>query len=207
MSYLYFTIVKASPEFLKKLIMKQIDIEMSFKILNDKDDEIIITTTNRSALDKVISLSIKYPEEVFYVKIAGEDIYENYITMYKCSNGDLKPLKEGFEYCFVIKPSDRDKLDEDVFNTFKQKVCDIYNRIAQTSRNKVKLNFDFDDESNDEEESNLLVTIEYTTPNARLIAKKYGVTYINVDIEFFDKKEISSKSEKELKTEYDDVPF
>jgi len=45
--------------------MKQIDIEMPFKILDDKDDEIIITTTNRSALDKVVSLSIKYPEEVF----------------------------------------------------------------------------------------------------------------------------------------------
>jgi hypothetical protein len=207
MSYLYFTTVKASPEFLKKLIMKQIDIEMPFKILDDKDDEIIITTTNRSALDKVVSLSIKYPEEVFHIKIAGENIYENYITMYKCSNGDLTPLKEGFEYCFGIKPSDHDKLHEGVFNAFKKKVSELYNRIAQTSQNRVKLNFDFDDESNDEEESNLLVTIEYTTPNALLIARKYGVTYINVDVEFFDIKEKSSKPEKELKTEYDELPF
>jgi hypothetical protein len=56
MSYLYFTTVKASPEFLKKLLMKQIDIEMPFEILDDKDDEIKITTTNRSALDKIIAL-------------------------------------------------------------------------------------------------------------------------------------------------------
>ena len=199
--------VKASPEFWRKLLMKQIDIEMPFEILDDKDDEIIITTTNRSALDKVISLSIKYPEEVFHVKIAGEDIYENYVTLYKCFNGDLTPINKGFEYCFVIKSSDRDKLDEGVFNAFKKKVSDLYNRIAQTSQNRVKLNLNFDDDSNDEEDPNLLVTIEYTTPNALLIAKKYGVTYINVDVEFFDKKEKSSNPERQVQTDYGCLPF
>jgi hypothetical protein len=198
MSYLYFTMVKASPGFWEKLLMKQIDKEMPFEIHNNKADEIIITTINRSALDKIITLSIKYPEEVFHVKIAGEDIYENYVTLYKCFNGDLTPLNEGFEYCFVIKQSDRDKLDEGVFNAFKKKVSDFYSRTAQTSHNRVKLDLNFDDEPNDEPDPNVLITIEYTTPNALLIAKKYGITYINVDVEFFDKKEKSLKPEKQV---------
>jgi hypothetical protein len=207
MSYLYFTMVKASPEFWEKLLMKQIDKNLTLEFLKNKTDEIIITTKNRHAVDKIINLSKEYPKEVFQVKITTEDIYEHYVYLYKCSNGDLKLIKEGFEYCFFIKASDLDKLDKVVYDTFKKKVAAYFKRIGKIPLNDVHLDLTIDDDQQDETDANLSLTIEYKTPNVCLTAKKHGITYIEVKVDFFDTKEKSLKPERQSRTDYDDLPF
>jgi hypothetical protein len=207
MSYLYFTMVKASPGFWEKLLMKHIDKDLSLEFLNNKTDEIIITTKNMDAVDKIITLSKEYPEELFRIKIAGEDIYENYVYLYECSNGDLKLIKEGYEYCFCIKVSDRDKLDKGVFDTFKKKVADYYKLIGQIPQKDVKLELTFDDNSDEDIDANLSIIIEYKTPNARLTAKKQGITYVNVEVDFLDTKRKSLKPENQQQNEDYELPF
>lgn len=207
MSYLYFTMVKASPGFWEKLLMKQIDKNLSLEFLKNKPDEIIITSRNRDAVDKIISLSKEYPEEVFQVKITSEDIYEHYVYLYKCSNGELKLIKEGFEYCFFIKVSDLDKLDEGVYDTFKKKVAAYFKRIGKIPLNDVQLDLAIDDDQQEETDSNLSLTIEYKTPNACLTAKKQGITCIEVKVDFFDTKGKSLKAGNQSKAEYDNLPF
>lgn len=208
MSYYYFTMVKASPGFWENLLMKQIDRNMSLEFLNNKTEEIIITSNKRDALDKIITLSEEYPMEVFRIKVAGEDFNENYVYLYECSNGDLKLIKQGYEYCFCIKVSDRDKLDKGVFETFKKKVAAYYNRVGNIPLNEVHLDLSFENAQVEETDANLSVTIEYKTSNVRITAKKYGITCIEVEVEFIDAKGKSIKSESQHQNEvYEELPF
>jgi len=207
MSYLYFTMVKASPGFWENLLIKQIDKNMSLEFLNNKTEEIIITSNKRDALDKIITLSEEYPTEVFRIKIAGEDINENYVYLYECSNGDLQLIKKGYEYCFCINVSDRDKLDKGVFDTFKKKVAAYYNRIGNIPLNDVHLDLTFDNAQLEETDANLSVTIEYKTSNVRLTAKKYGITFVEVEVDFLDTNQKSLKPENQQQNEDYELPF
>jgi hypothetical protein len=209
MSYEYYTIVKASEGFWEKLLMKQINKETPFEINKIVADEIIINSTNKTALDDIIKLSKEYPEEVFRVKIAGEDVYENYVYLYECSKGDSKLVKEGFEYCFEVKKSDSDKLDNDVLRRFEKIVADYYQRIEQNHLNEVKLELKFEEDQNDKEDENadVSVIIKYKTGNVCLTAKKFGLTYISVDVEFLDKTDKIKLSERESQIENNDLPF
>jgi len=209
MSYEYYTIVKASSGFWEKLLMKQINKEAHFQISNIKSDEIVINSTNRTALEEIKKLSKEYPEEVFRVKVAGEDVFENYVYLYECSKGDSKLVKEGLEYCFGIKTEDRDKLEKGLFNRFQKRVADYYQRIEQSHLNEVKLELNFDEDQKEEEDEkvNISVIIEYKTGNVCLTAKKFGLTYISVAVEFLDKPDKFKSSERESPSDYDDVPF
>jgi hypothetical protein len=209
MSYEYYTIVKASEGFWEKLLMKQINKEKPLEINKIVADEIVINSTNKTPLDDIIKLSKEYPEEVFRVKIAGEDVYENYVYLYECSKGDSKLVKEGLEYCFGIKTEDRDKLEKGLFNRFQKRVADYYQRIEQSHLNEVKLELNFDEDQKEEEDEkvNISVIIEYKTGNVCLTAKKFGLTYISVAVEFLDKPDNFKSSERESPSDYDDVPF
>jgi hypothetical protein len=209
MSYEYYTIVKASEGFWEKLLMKQINKEKPLEINKMVNDEIIINSTNKTALDDIIKFSKEYPEEVFRVKIAGEDFYENYVYLYECSKGDSKLVKEGLEYCFGIKTEDRDKLEKGLFNRFEKKVTDYYQRIEQSHLNEVKLELNFDEDQKEEEDEkvNISVIIEYKTGNVCLTAKKFGLTYISVDVEFLDKQEEYQSLEKERQNDDGELPF
>jgi hypothetical protein len=206
MSYEYYTIVKASEGFWEKLLMKQINKEKPLKINKIVSDEIVINSTNKTPLDDIIKLSKEYPEEVFRVKIAGEDVYENYVYLYECSNGDSKLVKEGLEYCFGIKTEDRDKLEKGLFNRFQKRVADYYQRIEQPKVNH-ELFFDDDQKEHEDDNDNYSVIIEYKTKKVCLTAKKFGSTYIDVKVEFLDKTEKLKSPERESPSDYDDVPF
>lgn len=209
MSYEYYTIVKASEGFWEKLLMKQINKETPLEINKIVADEIIINSTNKTALEDIIKLSKEYPEEVFRVKIAGEDVYENYVYLYECSKGDSKLVKEGFEYCFEVKKSDSDKLDNDVLRRFEKKVADYYQRIEQSHLNEVVLELNFEEDQNDKEDENadVSVIIKYKTGNVCLTAKKFGLTYISIDVEFLDKTDKIKLSERESQINKNDLPF
>ena len=206
MSYDYYTIVKASSGFWEKLLMKQINKEATFQISNIKSDEIVINSTNKTSLNDIIKLSKEYPEEVFRVKIAGEDVYENYVYLYECSKGDSKLVKEGLEYCFGIKTEDRDRLEKGLFNRFQKRVADYFQRIEQPKVNH-ELFFDDDQKEHEDDNDNYSVIIEYKTGNVCLTAKKFGLTYISVAVEFLDKPDKFKSSERESPSDYDDVPF
>jgi hypothetical protein len=206
MSYEYYTIVKASEGFWEKLLMKQINKETPLEINKILADEIIINSTNKTPLEDIIKLSKEYPEEVFRVKIAGEDVFENYIYLYECSKGDSKLVKEGFEYCFEVKKSDSDKLEEGLFNRFQKRVADYFQRIEQPKVNH-ELFFDDDQKEHEDDNDNYSVIIEYKTGNVCLTAKKFGLTYISVAVEFLDKPDKFKSSERESPSDYDDVPF
>jgi hypothetical protein len=206
MSYEYYTIVKASSGFWEKLLMKQINKEAPFQISNIKSDEIVINSTNRTALEEIKNLSKEYPEEVFRVKVAGEDVYENFVSLYEYFKGESKLVKEGLEYCFGIKTEDRDKLKKGLFNKFQKKVADYYQRIEQPKVNH-ELFFDEDQKEQEDDNDNFSVIIQYKTKKLCITAKKFGATYIDVNVEFLDKTEKLKSPERESPSDYDDIPF
>ena len=209
MSYEYFTMVKASPGFWNKKLIRELRKVTPFEIKKVKDDGIMIITTNRDALRDIIGISKDYPDELFQTKIAGEDVYNNYVYLYECSNGDSKLIKEGYEYIFSIEANAFSKLDKDLIKKFEEKVVGIYQKIGQSYTNEVHLNILFDENQNEEEDDieDLSIIVKYRTKNVCLIAEKQGLTHINIDVDFFDKQEKRQSPEKESQNEYGEFPF
>ena len=209
MSYEYFTMVKASPGFWNKKLIRELRKVTPFEIKKVKDDGIMIITTNRDALRDIIGISKDYPDELFQTKIAGEDVYNNYVYLYECSNGDSKLIKEGYEYIFSIEANAFSKLDKDLIKKFEEKVVGIYQKIGQSYTNEVHLNILFDENQNEEEDDieDLSIKVIYSTKNVCLIAEKQGLTHINIDVDFFDKQEKRQSPEKESQNEYGEFPF
>lgn len=209
MSYEYFTMVKASPGFWNKKLIRELRKVTPFEIKKVKDDEIMIITTNRDALRDIIGISKDYPNELFQTKIAGEDVYNNYVYLYECSNGDSKLIKEGYEYIFSIEANAFSKLDKDLIKKFEEKVVGIYQKVGQSYTNEVHLNILFDENQNEEENDieDLSIIVKYRIKDVCLIAEKQGLTHINIDVEFFDKQEKRQSPEKESKNEDGDLPF
>jgi hypothetical protein len=200
MSYDYYTMVKATPGFWKRYRVKQFIGRLKYMTSHIKNDELIATSRNRSMLSDIINLSKEYPHEVFQIKIAGEDVYENYVTLYECTKGESRLVKEGFEYIFGVDVKDRGKLDNAVFQRFMGLVADYYKRYDLTQKNDVKLEISFDEESDTEydKETKLSIILEYKTKDVCLTAKKLGTTYINVKVEPIIKKKNSYMSECEF---------
>jgi|ERR1035437_2665411 hypothetical protein len=209
MSYEYFTMVKASPGFWKKKLIRELRKVTPFEIKKVKEDEIMIITTNRDALRDIIGISKDYPNEVFQTKIAGEDVYNNYVYLYECRNGDSKLIKEGYEYIFSIEANALSKLDKDLIKKFEEKVVGIYQKIGQSHINKIHLNILFDENQNEVEDDieDLSIIVKYKTKNVCLTAEKQGLTHINIDVEFFDKQEEYKSPEKESQNDDGELPF
>lgn len=226
MSFEFYTMVKASPGFWETLLMKQLGDEKYARIDSIKEDEIIITKNHDDALDEIIRLSREYPDEVFRVKIASENIYENYVFLYECSGGKAKPIKEGYEYCFGINTYDRDRLPDGLFEKFRKTVADYYSRVYQDNQQKIEFDINFDDDKNSSDgknnrneknykndkidesskNDNITVLVRYETPKVCLTARKLGLTFVDVQVEFNEKEK--SRSEKiETQTDFDDCPF
>jgi hypothetical protein len=100
-------------------------------------------------------------------------------------------------------------LDNDVLRRFEKIVADYYQRIEQNHLNEVKLELKFEEDQNDKEDENadVSVIIKYKTGNVCLTAKKFGLTYISVDVEFLDKTDKIKLSERESQIENNDLPF
>jgi hypothetical protein len=209
MSYEYFTMVKASPGFWNKKLIRELRKVTPFEIKKIKDDGIMIITSNKNALKDIIGISKDYPNELFQTKIAGEDVYNNYVYLYECSNGDSKLIKEGYEYIFSIETNAFSKLDKDLIKKFEEKVVGIYQKIGQSHINKIHLNILFDENQNEVEDDieDLSIIVKYRTKNVCLTAEKQGLTHINVDVEFFDKQEKHQSPEKESQNDDGELPF
>ena len=205
--------VTASPGFWGRLLMKQINPETSNILTNKIGEEIIIVDSTGLALDDMISLSKVYPDENFLIEIAGEDVFENYVYTYSCSNGNARKIKEGYEYCFGFIVSDKNRLPEGLFDQFKKRVKSHYEALDLSILN---------DFNNDQSSKNSLIdnkkecaisehevslVIRYKAKNICLTATKFGKTYINVDIKFLDEPKKQVVTERETQIIYDDLPF
>ena len=225
----YYTMVSASSGFWERLIMKHISDELSCRIGIEGISEINIISTSGPALDEIIRLSQEYPDEIFLVKIASENIYDNYVLLYECSGGKAKLLKEGYEYCFGISTYDRDRLPDGLFEKFKKTATEYYLRLESNSQNNVENPLSSeayvknDGEQNNTEDKmgcndkkdqnhkkdildNITVLVRYETPKVCLTARKLGQTFIDVQAEFSE-KEKSRLPETDSDNGYDDSPF
>ena len=142
MSYLYFTMVKASPGFWAGQLKNQAIRKLPFEINKIIGDEIVILSENGTAFDDLMNLSREYPEEIFRVKIAPEEFCENYVYLFEMSKGDSKLINEGYEYCFGIDTNDLKKLPEGLYERFQKKVADYFQKIDYHPK-KVKLHINF----------------------------------------------------------------
>jgi hypothetical protein len=225
----YYTKVSASSGFWERLIMKHISDELSCRIGIEGISEINIISTKGPALDEIIRLSLEYPDVIFHVRIAGDNIYENYVFLYECCGGKTKLIKEGYEYCFGISTYDRDKLPYGLFEKFKKTATEYYLRLESNSQNNVEnhLSSEYYETDNNEQNNpenkmdykdkkaqnhkqehldNISVLVRYETPKVCLTARKLGLTFIDVQAEFRD-KEKNRLSDTEYNNSSDDSPF
>jgi hypothetical protein len=205
--------VTASPGFWGRLLMKKINPEAIEKLIYEMSEELTITNNTDHVLEDIITLSREYPNETFWIKIFEEDIFENYVYTYQCSNGEAGMVMQGFEYCFGIATSDQKKLPEGLFDQFKKMVTAHYEALdlphlrnfkSDHISNKDKKNSVKDYESVDDE---LLLIIKHKSKNVCLTATKYGKTYINVDVQFANEPKKKSVPETDYQYIYEGLPF
>ncbi len=190
MSNKFYTKVKASTGFWKKIIEKQLEGGIPFNISNKITDELTITSNGKTALDEIIKLSIEYPMEVFNVKIETDDVLNNYVYIYECSKGESKLVKEGYEYYFKLNISEQKRIDTEELNEFKRRTVHFFKHNEHFLPKEIAMDLnEFDFESSNK----WSVAITYETQDVRMTACKKGLTCINIDVEF--------------PKEYDDLPF
>jgi hypothetical protein len=205
--------VTASPGFWGRLLMKKINPETIEKLIYEISEELTITNNTGHALEDIITLSREYPNETFWIKIFGEDIFENYVYTYQCSNGDAWIVKQGLEYCFGIVTADKKKLPEGLFDQFKNMVTAHYEALDLLHLNNYKLdhlsNNDKKDSGKEEKsvDGELLLIIKLKSKNVCLTATKCGKTYINIDVQFANEPKKKSVSETDFQFVYEDLPF
>jgi hypothetical protein len=186
----FYTKVKASKELWEKVIVKHLEKETPLRFTNLISDELIISSTGKTALDEIKKLSIEYPEEVFKVKIEDNDACNNYVYLYECSKGESKLVKEGYEYYFKLNISDSSKIDPYLLDRFKHEaVCFFKNNRHFLPQ---EINMDLND-IDYEERNNWSLTFTYETKDVRLTATKKGLTCIKIDVKFLNG--------------YDELPF
>lgn len=203
MSYRYYITAKASPGFWGS------KSKLPFEIRKIKSDEIIIISETGNEFDELIKLSNGYPDEVFRVTVAGEDIYENYVYLYEISKGDSKLVNEGFQYCFGIVKDDLTKLPEGLYEEFQKRVASYYKKLDQRRSNDVTLELSFDEKQDFIIDSDVQVSvvITYKSEKLRIKATKYSKTYIDVKVEFMDKPKDSIPAQLGHHDYYDNLPF
>lgn len=209
MSYRFrcYITAKASPGFWEEQLKNQEIRKLPFEINKLISDEIVIISENGTAFDDLMDLSREYPKEIFRVKIAPEEVCDNYVYLFEISKGDSKLINEGYEYCFGIDTNDLKKLPEGLYERFQKKVADYFQKLDYHPK-KVKLHINFHKDHNEEDiAAQYSVIVEYKTKDVRLTAKKYGLTYIDVVVEFLDEKGIRKASEIESSFNYDELPF
>jgi hypothetical protein len=205
--------VTAPPGFWGRLLMEKISPATYNKLTYDMPEEITITDNTGKALEDLVSLSKEYPDETFWIKIFGEDIFENYVYTYQCSNGDKGIVKQGLEYCFGIVSSDLKKLPEGLFDQFKKRVTSHYEALDLLHLNNYKPDHpsNKDKKTNGKEDESvadeLLLIIKHKSKNVCLTATKYGKTYINVDVQFANEPKKKSVPETDFQYIYEGLPF
>lgn len=225
----YYTIVSASSGFWERLLMKQIGDDLSCRIGIAGIGELKIISKNGPALDEIILLSKEYPDEVFQVEIAADNIYENYVYHYECSSGQSKLIKQGFEYCFGINAYDRNRLPNGLFEKFRKTASDIYKRLEERNTPNAKsdpihvsdksagsIQSIISKEKNQNSEKDLLpkedildnitVLVKYETPKVCITCRKLGLTFIDVRVEFSEKVK-KTNVENEFGNAFDDCSF
>ena len=140
MSDKFYTKVKASQRILGKIHGEAIRRGNPFDLSNNISNELIITTTGKSALDEIIKLSVDYPEEVFKVKIEADDACNNYVYLYECSRGKSKLIKEGYEYYFKFNISDLERIDPIELDKFKHQAIFFFRHNQHFIPKEIKSN-------------------------------------------------------------------
>ena len=215
MSYSYCTEVKASTGFWENRSIKLMNDDSTTEIKKVGAEAIQIVSRNKTPLDKIVNLSKEYSNEIFLIKIYGEDFYENLVSLYECTKGELRLLKEGFEYCFVTDVRDLIKLPNGLFTQFQRVVADYYHKLEQYSKDHISLDLFLDEEqkTKDIDEDNISLYITYRTKELSITAWKRSKTYIEVTVDFFDKHESLEIHKTEIQnecnasTESEDLPF
>lgn len=208
-----YAVVTASPGFWGRLLMKKINAETSNRLTNDMMEEIVIANTNGQVLEDIVNISKEYPDELFWIKISGEDVFENYVYTYSCSNGSAELKKQGLEYFFGISKSDQKRLKEGLFEQFKRRITANYEaldlpilnnfnttQVSITDPNVLK-------KEGKNIDAEISLVIKYKTKDVCLTATKYGKTFINVDVEFLNEPKKPAASEKDAQNKYEDLPF
>jgi hypothetical protein len=211
MSYETYSVIKASPKFWRSQMTKQIINATNSDVYHSDDEKIFLTSWNCSADKDIAELSRANPEETFTVMHADEDIYENLETTYTYLSGVCTFIKQAYEYIFSINVKDKEKLDPDLYSRFIEKTSAYF---LQADNYRVRTSEEdptFRDQPIKTDwingDSFLTPIIEYREGNITLIAKKIGMTYLDVKVEI---KEVASPmgvEKEDNDSEYYPLPF
>ncbi len=205
----YHTKVKASAKFWKKQLRKQIIHNTDSKITEIDGDEITIESNDCTAEQDIIKLSEQNPDKIFEAKYTVEDHFENLVATYQYLNGTRKFIKEEYEYLFGINLYNRDKIDPQIYDRFKQKITEHFKKIDNYRIRTSEKELSFQESPiicEDKDDILLTSIVEYIDGDIILTAKKFGLTYLDVTVKFMENSPENTVDDF-TEREYNNVPF
>jgi hypothetical protein len=203
-----YTSVKASDEYWQHQLVNNILAESDSKIIKIYGDEITFENVKDSPSRDILHFSKKNPDQTFKVKCTQENRYENLVTVYQIRNGEEIFLIQYYDYYFGVNAKMRDLLPPGLWERFQTQATAFYTMVDNYRIRTSEQELSFQDAPVTlfyyDPESIIIPTFEQIRGNVKLTAKKFGLTYLDVKIEFLSKRELD---DNKIDTGYPDLPF
>lgn len=176
--------IKASETFWQQQLEDRVFSGSRSKIIKLTGKRIHVESIDDSPELDIIELSKQNPDQVLTVTYTGEDHFENIATTYLYQNGKREFVKEEFKYWFEIDDKDMDILPPGLYDRFQQKALEHFKMVDSYRVRTDELDTPIKDlliRSYADDNDNLLIpSVELWEDGFKILAKKFGHTYIMV---------------------------
>lgn len=185
----YYTELKASTKIFGD-ILKSGELKPFHGEVESVTNGTIIFWTNRITEHKnLINLSKKFPEETLHVRVATDDVFYNYVSVYEYKAGESFFIKEELEYLFTCITGNVHLIDPELYQEFINQAAEFYQRVDLVPQTKeIEGRVNTIDINKGDRHSSTSVYLEYKDKNVKVKATRYGLTNIEIEIEPVDEK-------------------
>lgn len=186
MEYKQYYRVSANEEFPWELLSEKINTRAGSKIQKIEGNQVLIESINRTTEGDIIKLSEENPDYLFETEYWWDDPFENIVTTYVYQNGSRKFIMNRYKYFFEIN----DKIvsiDPELYSRFQKMVTNYFSKFddfpLRTSKIDPSIVSHPAPDGTHSINSTSNFSLIYREGPLTLIAKKFGLTYIDVSVE------------------------
>jgi hypothetical protein len=173
----YYTTVTTTDRFWQKLIAEKIESGFSTTFIGD-DAGFTIKSKYGPALQEIIELSNRYPDERFTVVVTSNNEYNDVIDYYDLQGGVTTFSRVEPLYHFYLSENVNESIDLDIVEDFKIEIIEALNRLLDFNPSYDQLI----DSHNPKEKMISNIRFEYGRNKAILSARVVGRTFIKIDL-------------------------
>lgn len=184
-----YALVTASQEFWGSQLAKVLKLTLC-ENSGSINQELVFDNSNNRAIKAIVDISKDNPEEDFFINTYSDDVFENFQQAYKCRNGNLELITEGYVLFFDYRPKDDlPMLPPKIIQSFEKEATYNFKQIKKLENKRSRRTDKMISDDSIEHKSKpgkISHILEYRVENICLTAQKLGKSLVVVDIKFLD---------------------